>query len=130
MRLAHPWGIGVGEQAFRRVYPLFAVSGTETVMHAHGWFGQIGVELGWGGVVTLAVILLLFGLEVAGKCRSCEESDRGLMFALLSCVIGFLIMGSFDYVWYHYGVFLLFWLLCACLCAMAREGEERDGREE
>ena len=129
MRRAHPWGIGVGETAFRNLYPSFAVSGTETVMHAHRWFGQIGVEMGWVGVLLLALLLASLGLEVLGGIGGCTERERGRVIALVSCILGFLIMGLFDYVWYHYGVFLLFWLLCACLCAIVREGETGDGRK-
>jgi putative inorganic carbon (HCO3(-)) transporter len=129
MRYAHPWGIGVGEESFRRVYPSFAVSGTETVMHAHRWLGQIGVELGWVGVIALALLLGALGLEVLGGVGEATESARGRIIALASCILGFLIMGLFDYVWYHYGVFLLFWLLCACLCAIVREGEKENERD-
>ena len=125
MRYAHPWGIGVGEESFRRVYPSFAVSGTETVMHAHRLFGQIGVELGWGGAVLLAVTFLLILLESVRRCGGEDARDRGEILALLACLLGGLVMGLFDYVWYHYGVFWLFWTLCACLCALARNEEEK-----
>jgi hypothetical protein len=130
MRAAHPWGIGVGERAFGRIYPDFAMSGTETVMHAHRLLGQIGVELGWLGVSMLILVLFFLGMEVAHHWEERDEGERGLCIALIACILGSLIMGLFDYVWYHYGVFLLFWLHCACLGATARGGERRDGTEE
>ncbi|MBQ7391397.1 MAG: O-antigen ligase family protein, partial [Clostridia bacterium] len=58
---AHPVGIGVGERAWRAIYPPFAVSGTKTVMHAHNIFLQVATEL---GVVGFIVFLILIGIAL------------------------------------------------------------------
>ena len=86
MIAAHPFGIGVGERAFRRVYPAYAVMGTETVMHAHSVFLQIASELGIVG------LLLLLALVIAAL------RENSLDGRLMLC--GVFVMGMFDHLWY------------------------------
>ena len=88
---AHPFGIGVGEEAFRSVYPHFARSGIETVMHAHNVFLQTAAEIGVIGGASLAFVLTLALLKGFGRRRA-----AGAPYALC----GVLIMGMFDHLWY------------------------------
>ena len=106
MLAAHPFGIGVGERAWRAIYPHFAVSGTKTVMHAHNLFLEVWAEL---GAVGLAVFLLLVGVNIAGAVK---EGRRAAALSLS----GALVMGSFDHLWYYPGMlvpFFAFLSLCA-----------------
>ncbi len=102
----HPVGIGVGERAWRAVYPRFAVSGTGTVMHAHNVFLQVAAEL---GMIGLLIFLLLIGTSFwhALKTRNIA--------ALLS-LAGVLVMGQFDHLWYYPGMLVPFWSILA-FCA-------------
>lgn len=123
----NPWGIGTGEAAFRRIYPAYAVSGTETVMHAHRLLLQVSVELGVPGALVLLLLLLLLGLHtVCAAARLCGRARRDLLGA--SCgILGVVVMGCFDYVWYHFGVFALFWVWFG-LAVSAAAGEEQEER--
>ena len=103
MLLSHPVGIGVGERAWRAIYPHFAVSGTKTVMHAHNLFLQVATEL---GVVGLLVFLLLLGTGL--RCAVKEKNVT----AVLS-VSGALVMGLFDHLWYYPGMLLPFFSFLA-----------------
>lgn len=127
MLLENPWGIGTGEAAFRKIYPAYAVSGTETVMHAHRLLLQVAVELGLPGAAVLLLVLLLLGLHtLCGAARLCGRARRDLLGA--SCgLLGVLVMGCFDYVWYHFGVFALFWIWLG-LAMSASAGEEQEER--
>ena len=101
---AHPCGIGVGEEAFVRTYPAYAVSGTERVMHAHQLFLQITAELGFVGLVSFCILI--------GACilRALRHGDAGgAAFAL----VGALAMGLFDHLWYRVGMLALFFSVCA-----------------
>lgn len=116
MLRAHPWGIGCGEDAFHRVFPIYAVSGTEQVMHPHQVFLQVLAELGLAGGLLFAVLM---GTLTVGFVRFCANSSEGgartetvALFAILS---GVLLMGCFDSLWYHNGLFWLFWAICAML---------------
>ncbi len=111
MIAAHPLGIGVGETAFRRVYPPYALMGTETVMHAHSVFLQVTCETG----VIGGAVLLLWCISTVWRGR---KSERILPMA------GLLVMGLFDHLWYAPGMALLF----ACAMAIAA-AEPQNGRE-
>ncbi|MBQ9131706.1 MAG: O-antigen ligase family protein, partial [Clostridia bacterium] len=118
---AHPWGIGPGEAAFTRIYPSYAVSGTESVMHAHHLLLQTGCELGVVGCLILLILLLWLILQTARGCwRYAGEQRRQLLGAACG-LLGVLVMGFFDHIWYHYGAFFLFWQVCACLSAACAE---------
>lgn len=99
----HPTGIGVGERAWRVIYPHFAVSGTKNVMHAHNIFLQVGTEL---GMVGLIVFLLLIGTALVCAC----QKENILALAAIS---GTLIMGLFDHIWYYPGMLVPFWSMLA-----------------
>ena len=99
----YPFGIGVGERAWRAIYPHFAVSGTKTVMHAHNIFLQVATEL---GAVGLVVFLLLIGTALL----------RGIQRKNLTAAVaisGALVMGLFDHLWYYPGMLVPFWSMLA-----------------
>ena len=105
MLAEHPFGIGVGERAWRAVYPQFAVSGTKTVMHAHNIFLQVASEL---GVIGLIVFLLLLGIVL-------DRAVQRRNIVALSAISGTLVMGLFDHLWYYPGILVPFWSILA-LC--------------
>jgi O-antigen ligase len=111
MLTAHPVGIGVGERAWRAIYPHFAVSGTKTVMHAHNLFLQIATELGFVGLV---VFLLLIGGSV---WRGIQAKNTATVLALA----GALTMGMFDHLWYYPGMLVPF---CSMLAFCAGSGQK------
>ena len=124
MLRAHPWGIGCGEKAFHRVFPIYAVSGTEQVMHPHQIFLQVFAELGLAGGLLFAVVM---GMLIGPIMRFCRNTPEGahraegvVLFAILA---GMLLMGFFDSLWYHNGLFWLFWVLCA----MQKNGMSEEG---
>ena len=103
---SYPFGIGVGERAWRAIYPHYSVSGTKTVMHAHNIFLQMAAEL---GVIGFVLFLLLVGVSLWHALQSKN------MIAL-SCVAGVLVMGLFDHLWYYPGMILPFFgFLAFCI---------------
>ena len=120
---AHPWGIGCGESAFRSVYPVYAVSGTESVMHSHQVFLDVFVELGIPGfLLFLTVLFCLLRGSLAFLIRTESGPARAAGVSLFCAFLGVLLMGCFDSLWYHHGLFWLFWCLCALL-------ENANGKE-
>lgn len=109
----HPFGIGVGESAFHRIYPQYAVSGIETVMHAHQVFLQLAAEVGVAGTVLFAFILLLGIAKGIGK-----RASFGGAYALC----GATVMGMFDHLWYEAGMIALLFVIAA----LAVGEEERN----
>ena len=98
----YPWGIGSGEQAFHLVFPAFAVSGTESVMHAHSIYLQILTEYGLAGFFAFFLFVGLLSchfLRTFTKVRS--PKSRSLFLGLASALVGLLVMGLFDHLWYQ-----------------------------
>lgn len=120
----HKWGIGVGDRAFGTVYPVYAVSGTERVMHAHHLILQIMIELGIPGCIVLLTFLALLTLYSVHALRELHGAQRTEALGLMCGFLAILIMGMFDYVWYHFGMFCLFFTLCAMLTPPRNMGEE------
>jgi len=109
---AHPFGIGVGEDAFHAVYPQYALSGIETVMHAHCLPLQITAELGVMGSLVFFAAVGMALLKGFGKRRT-----LGAPYALC----GVMTMGFFDHLWYAPGMILLLFAVFA-FCLIEEEG--------
>ena len=109
----HRWGIGVGTEAFERIYPSFAVSGTETVMHTHHLILQILTELGVSGGCVFAFFLLLLFFCVGYGLRTLHGNARAVALGGACGIFGTMILGMFDYIWYQTGMLLFFFSICA-----------------
>lgn len=125
-------GIGVGESAFKRIYSLYAVPGTESVMHSHNLFLQITLELGIAGIVLFALIIFTYtqkSLEAVKYGRR-DSKSRSLIIASFSGIIGALVMGITDHIWYNYRVFLVFWAVMALGVALVRINDKEKAKKE
>ena len=116
MLRGHPLGIGVGEWAWRIIYPHYAVSGTKTVMHAHNIFLQVAIELGIVGVV-LFLLLLVWALR---------RGIRKKNIVAVAGVAGVLFMGQFDHLWYYPGMLVPFWSMLAFCCQSGGQEAEKE----
>lgn len=116
MLVSHPVGIGVGERAWRVIYPRFAVSGTKTVMHAHNVFLQVATEL---GIVGLTVFLLLLGVVL-------RRGMQGRNTVTLLAMAGALTMGLFDHLWYYPGLLVPFWSMLAFCAPREQKAKEKN----
>lgn len=113
--LAHrPFGIGAGDAAFHAVFPLYAVSGTELVMHAHHLLLQIAIEAGLPFLLVFLTFLWRMARRTAFFLKgNADDTSRAIALGSSMAILGGLVMGAFDYIWYHYGLYALFWLLAA-----------------
>ena len=116
MLRGHPLGIGIGEWAWRIIYPHYAVSGTKTVMHAHNIFLQVAIELGIVGVV-LFLLLIVWALR---------RGIRKKNIVAVAGVAGVLFMGQFDHLWYYPGMLVPFWSMLAFCCQSGGQEAEKE----
>ncbi len=111
-------GIGIGSDAFTRVYVRFAESGAEYAMHSHNMFLQIFTELGIVGIALFAVCLFLCvqsGLEVVRFGAPRAKGERAVCVAAISALAGALLQGLTDHIWFNYRVFFTFWFVLAMI---------------
>ncbi len=114
-------GIGVGEQAFNRIYPYYSFAGIEKAPHAHNLFLQLFIEVGVFGFALFAVLLIClmqsgFSLAKHGEDKAVRLIGCGALCGTLAA----LVQGMTDYVWYNYRVYFVFWLVIGIVAAARR----------
>lgn len=106
-----PSGIGIGNDSFKLVYPLYALSGIETAPHSHNLYLQIAVELGIVGLIVF-IGVMFFYVQSCFTLHTSEQRQTKLLSAGILCgMLAVLAQGMTDYIWYNYRVFLMFWLM-------------------
>ncbi len=122
-------GTGVGYAAFSSVYPAFAYGGSAYVRHAHSWYLQILAELGIVGLLALIAVLFLFA-QMCFEYLFTADTEYGKLFTVtgLSSVVGLMVMGLTDHIWYDYRIFLSFWIMIALVSAYIRISTEEKER--
>lgn len=107
-------GIGMGEGAFRTVYPVYSYIGI-IAPHAHNTFLQLVVE---GGIGTLAIfvgVMVAFLRKVGSAFGMYTKNSTGAISSLAigSGVCGFLLQSMFDYTFYNYRMMAMFFMILA-----------------
>lgn len=118
-------GIGLGNDCFRKVYALYMVSGFEA-LGAYNVFLEVAVETGIFG-------LLAFGwLLVAALGRALYHFVRGesrfWAMAAVAGLVGLMVHGLVDTVFYRPSVQILFWLLLAVVIHLPYAEGAHDSR--
>ena len=113
-------GIGMGEGAFGKVYPLFSYNSV-IAPHSHNTFLQLLVE---GGIPALAVfiaIIAVFFKNTHNGYRICEKKslDLAMLLGIASGIAGFLFQSMFDYTFYNYRVMAVFFMLIGINIALS-----------
>lgn len=124
-------GIGIGTTAFSKVYPSYSLAGIEAAPHSHQLFFQIAIEMGIFALIAfLAVIFVTVRKNSAALVNYGKKTDFTLISSAALCgVIGMLIQGMTDYVWYNYRVFGMFWMMIG-FCVAASRLAETDYEDE
>ena len=126
------FGIGIGEDAFRKIYPIYSLAGIEAAPHSHNLYLQIAVEMGVFALLFFLVFIFMFTQFSLSFCRNAmSRSNRLLCMGIFSGAAALLIQGLTDYVWYNYRIFLLFWIIIGLGIAhiyTAKNTEEESDR--
>ncbi len=120
-------GIGMGEGAFRSVYPIYSYIGI-IAPHAHNTFLQLVVEGGIGTLVIFLGMMITFLKKIANIfANSLKNSiDAVTALAIGSGVAGFLLQSMFDYTFYNYRMMAMFFMILAVGVSLkACKGEEK-----
>lgn len=121
------YGIGIGEGAFTKLYPVYALAGIEAAPHSHNLYLQIAVETGYLSLLAFLVFVLVFTQCSLSFCKNAISSRNRLISIGIFCgVLGFLIQGLTDYVWYNNRIFLLFWMLVGLGVAHVYAAKDTD----
>lgn len=121
-------GIGIGSEAFRKVYIKFAESGIETAVHSHNLFLQIFIEngaLGFAVFISALMLCIGSGLELVRRSGNDTASEKSITVAAISGLAAALLQGMTDFIWFNYRIFFFFWGITALISASARIGGRR-----
>lgn len=125
-------GIGVGEGAWREIYPDYTLPGIEAAPHSHNLFIQITLETGIFGILIFFIILFLLAklaFTLFSRLGSTDKGDLEKNFIQSSklavagplCgLFAVLIQGLTDNSWYNYRVYLMFWLMIGLIPAFVK----------
>ena len=113
-------GIGMGEGAFAKVYPLFSYNSV-IAPHSHNTFLQLLVEGGIPALAMFIAIIAVFFKNTHNGYRVCEKKslDSAMLLGIASGVAGFLFQSMFDYTFYNYRVMAVFFMLIGINIALS-----------
>ena len=124
-------GAGYGLNTYTDIYPQYAYAGIEAAEHSHNLFLQIFFALGIFGLLIFLVLIFLFVQKNFEYLKNTNDKNvKLLVSAAFSAVVGALIIGIFDYVWYNFRLFYLFWIVLAISCAYIRFGDREAERKK
>ncbi|MCY7405904.1 MAG: IctB family putative bicarbonate transporter [Alkalinema sp. CAN_BIN05] len=112
-------GIGPGNDAFNKVYPLYART-KFTALSAYSLFLEISVETGLVGLTCFLWMLLVTftqgGLQLQ-RLRNATNSQGFWLIGAIGAMVGLLGQGVVDTVWYRPQVNILWWMAVAIVAS-------------
>lgn len=124
-------GIGPGNDAFNKIYPLFQRP-RYTALSAYSIYFETAVE---GGVIGLSAFFwMLFMAFQQGWMQlqrlreflqTSMESEGYWLIGSLGAMAGLLIQGAFDTVWYRPQISTLWWMTLAIVASLSFSGKRQ-----
>jgi len=114
-------GIGPGNDAFNKVYPLYQRP-NYTALSAYSIYFETLVE---GGIVAFTAFIWMLVLSFQqgwvqlSRLREAMDEDGYWLIGALGGAAGLLVQGAFDTVWYRPQISTLWWMLLAIVASFA-----------
>lgn len=117
-------GIGVGESAFRRIYPLYAVAGAEEAVHSHNLYLEILLETGITGLIFFLIFALLLFFDMISHRASRVQRDtaRKLHVGAFCALAAVMLHGFVDHTLYSLPILAMFYMMAGFASALGRRG--------
>ena len=115
-------GVGIGNETFQKVYGLYMISGFEA-LGAYNIFLEVAVETGLFGLAAFLWVLLAF--LARSTFHALRGEARPWAVAAIAGLLGLMIHGLVDTVFYRPSIQILFWFLLAMIIRLpvAAQGE-------
>ncbi|HEY9875443.1 MAG TPA: IctB family putative bicarbonate transporter [Candidatus Obscuribacterales bacterium] len=113
-------GIGPGNSAFNKIYPLFQVSPRYSALSAYSILLEIAVETGFIGLscfLWLLIVTFNQGVRHLARLRRFANPEGFWLMGAIAAMVGLLGHGLFDTVWYRPQVNTLWWLMVALVAS-------------
>lgn len=91
----HPAGIGIGDAAFRAVYPPYAAPDLGAVTECGNLYFELLLSYGWAGLILFAAVVFLF-IQKSLTClgHTADRRDRAMILGGVTSVAGALVFGT------------------------------------
>lgn len=106
-------GIGLGSQAFKAIYPKYSLAAAYA-HHSHNIYIQVILEMGVAGALVFMLIVGVFiRATLAHQSKAKDAFLSTVMLAACAGIIGYLVQGLVENIWYNYRVLQTFWVVLA-----------------
>lgn len=102
-------GIGLGPDAFMKIYPQYALGGADFALHSHNFYLQWIIDMGIAGIFVYFGIILT-GLKQIANIDEKNTLIKNVMLAATGAIFGYLFHGIAENLWYNYRMILVFWV--------------------
>ncbi|NET10052.1 MAG: putative bicarbonate transporter, IctB family [Merismopedia sp. SIO2A8] len=119
-------GIGPGNDAFNQVYPFYQEPGY-TALSAYSILLEIWVEsgiVGLGCFLWLLLVTISQGWIALQRLRQSWEQEGMWLMAAIATIVGMMVHGAVDTVWYRPQVSVLWWFMVAIVASYCAHSQE------
>jgi putative inorganic carbon (HCO3(-)) transporter len=113
-------GIGPGNTAFNKVYPIYQVSPRYSALSAYSILLEIAVETGFIGLscfLWLLIVTINQGVQQLSRLRASLNREGFWLMGAIAAMLGLLGHGLVDTVWYRPQVNTLWWFMVAIIAS-------------
>ncbi len=103
-------GIGLGPDAFLKIYPQYALGGADFALHSHNFYLQWIVDMGVMGLITYIGIIVTGFSRIASIKGKKNSLIKNVLLAMAGGLLGYLFHGMAENLWYNYRMILVFWV--------------------
>ncbi len=122
-------GTGLGPEAFKSIYPVYAEGLAAVAPHSHMLFMEVFVEMGILGIVTFfwLVINLVKG-SVSAASQKLSDDVRIYGCAAAASAFGIMVLGFAEYIWFYPRVMFAFFIAVGMgMAAVKLAGRNTEG---
>ncbi|MGY6530215.1 MAG: IctB family putative bicarbonate transporter [Cyanobacterium sp.] len=115
-------GIGLGNQVFNQIYPLYMKTNF-TALSSYSIFLEIPLETGIIGITLFMGILVSVCKKSIAKIKIFKAENKTIgiwIIASLAALVGLATQGIFDTVWFRPQINTLWWLLIGVIASNVR----------
>jgi len=120
-------GIGPGNETFKAIYPRYMDS-RYPALSAYSIYLEHIVEVGWLGFssfIWLIVVTFNHGLTQVNRLRRSRNVQGLWLIAAIAAIVGLLVHGLVDTVWYRPQVNTLWWFMLAIIASQFSVKDEQ-----